>query len=92
MVDAAVSFDGPWAKRGFPSPTGVEVVISVDTGEVFDYHVGSKECQKCTLKRNQCSSDKEFAKWQIEQLAFNDCDINFAGSSPAMEAEGAIVV
>ena len=92
VVDAAVSFDGTWAKRGFTSLTGVVFVISVDTGEVLDYHVLCKECRKCTLKRNQCQSDEEFAEWQIEHLASNDCDINFAGSSPAMEAEGATVV
>ena len=31
-LDAAVSFDGTWAKRGFTSLTGVVFVISVDTG------------------------------------------------------------
>jgi len=38
VVDVAVSFDGTWAKRGFTSLTGVVFVISVDTGEVLDYH------------------------------------------------------
>ena len=52
VVDAAVSFDGTWAKRGFTSLTGVVFVISVDTGEVLDYHVLSKECRKCTMKRS----------------------------------------
>ena len=37
VIDAAVSFDGTWAKRGFTSLTGVVFVIYVDTGEVFDY-------------------------------------------------------
>lgn len=92
VVDAAVSFDGTWAKRGFTSLTGVVFVISVDTGEVLDYHVLSKECRKCTMKRSQCQTDEEFEAWQIEHLASNACDINFNGSSPAMEAEGAIVV
>ncbi|CAB4030044.1 Hypothetical predicted protein [Paramuricea clavata] len=45
VVDVAVSFDGTWAKRGFTSLTGVVFVLAVDTGEVLDYHVLSKECR-----------------------------------------------
>lgn len=44
IVDIAVSFDGTWAKRGFTSLIGVVFVIALDTGEVLDYHVLSKEC------------------------------------------------
>ena len=54
VVDPAVSFDGTWAKRGFTSLTGVVFVVSVDTGEVLDYHVLSKACQRCSLKKSQC--------------------------------------
>lgn len=81
-LDAAVSFDGTWAKRGFTSLTGVVFAISVDTGEVLDYHVLSKACQKCALKKGKGLSDEEFEEWLLE----HDCDINFAGSSPAMES------
>ena len=92
IVDAAVSFDGTWSKRGFTSLTGVVFVISVDTGEVLDYHVLSKECRKCAMKKAQCESDDAFGEWQTQHLARNECDINFHGSSPAMEAEGATVL
>ena len=67
-------------------------VIAVDTGEVLGYHVLSKECRKCSIKKSKCSSDEEFEEWLIEHQASNRCDINFAGSSPAMEAEGAMVL
>ena len=87
ILDAAVSFDGTWAKRGFTSLTGVAFAISVDTGEVLDYHVLSKSCQKCALKKGKCT-DEEFEEWLLE----HECDINFTGSSPAMEAEGAVVL
>ena len=87
ILDAAVSFDGTWAKRGFTSLTGVVFVISVDTGEVLDYHVLSKSCQSCALKKGKCT-DEEFEEWLLE----HECDINFTGSSPAMEAEGAVVL
>ena len=50
LVDAAISFDGTWAKRGFTSLIVVFVII-VYTGEVLDYHVLSKECRKCTQKK-----------------------------------------
>ena len=63
-VDAAVSFDGTWAKQGFTSLTGIVFVIAVDTGEVVDYHVLSKECHKCSIKKSQCQSDEEFDQWQ----------------------------
>ena len=93
IIDAAVSFDGTWAKRGFTSLTGVVFAISVDTGEVLDYHVMSKSCRKCSLKKSQCEGDVEqFEEWRREHLASGDCDINFEGSSPAMEAEGASVL
>ncbi|CAH3152730.1 unnamed protein product [Pocillopora meandrina] len=68
VVDAAVSFDGTWAKRGFTSLTGVVFVISVDTGEVLDYHVLSKECRKCTMKRSQCQTDEEFKHGRLSIL------------------------
>ena len=93
VLDAAVSFDGTWAKRGFTSFTGVVFVISVDTGEVLDYHVLSKACQKCALKKTQCEGDDDqFEEWRTEHLASGECDINFTGSSPAMEAEGAEIL
>lgn len=93
VIDAAVSFDGTWAKRGFTSLTGVVFVVSVDTGEVLDYHVLSKACQKCALKKSQCEDNNErFEEWRREHLASGECDINFKGSSPAMEAEGAEIL
>lgn len=58
IIDAAVSFDGTWAKRGFTSLRGVVFVISIDTGEALDYHVMSKSCHKCSLKKTQCQDDE----------------------------------
>ena len=93
IVDAAVSFDGTWAKRGFTSLIGVAIVISVDTGEVLDYHVLSKTCQKCSKKKTECEGDEErLEKWRMEHITAGECDINFTGSSPAMEAEGAVIM
>lgn len=80
-LDVAVSFDGTWAKRGFTSLTGVVFAISVDSGEVLDYTVLSKACQKCSLKQSQCEGDDErFQEWRRDHLASGECDINFNGS------------
>ena len=66
-LDAAVNLDRPWAKRGFTSLTGVVFVISVDTGEVLDYHVLSKACQKCAHKKSQNEGDDDtFEEWRRE--------------------------
>ena len=65
----------------------------MDTGEVLDYHVLSKACLKCDRKRKACEGDDEiFEEWRREHEASGECDINFRGSSPAMEAEGAAVL
>ena len=53
ILDTANCFDGTWAKRGFISLTGVVFAISVDTGEVLDYHVLSKSCLKCIFKKKK---------------------------------------
>lgn len=93
VVDVAVSFDGTWAKHGFSSLIGVVFVISVDTGEVLDCHVLSKACQQCALKKTKCGEDnKTFDDWKTQHIANGECDINFTGSSPAMEAEGAVIM
>ena len=80
---------GHGQNEDLPLLTGIVFVIAVDTGEVLDFHVLSNECHELSIKKSQCQSDEEFYQWQLEHLAADDCDINFTGSSPAMEAEGA---
>lgn len=87
ILDVGISFDGTWTKRGFTSLTDVVFVISINTGEVLDYHVLSKTCKKCTLKKPELS-DEQFE----ESLLEHECDINYLESSLAMETEGAIVL
>lgn len=91
LVDAAISFDSTWAKRGFTS-IGVVFAISIDTGEGLNYHVLSKERRQCTQKKSSCKNDEEFEEWQMEHLVSGEYDINFTGSSPAMEAEAAKIL
>ncbi|XP_028419014.1 uncharacterized protein LOC114544628 [Dendronephthya gigantea] len=47
---------------------------------------------KCSLKKLKCTTDEEFEEWEIEHVFSGECDINFGGSSPAMEMEGAKVL
>ena len=74
LLDITVSFDGTWAKKGHTSLFGIVFVISVDTGEVLDYHVLSKFCKSCSV-------------WEAKKD-----DDPFKYSSPAMEAEGALIL
>ena len=92
ILDVAASFESNWAKRKFRSLTGVVFAIAVDTGKVLNYHVLSKKCRKCSLKKSQCKSHEEFEEWQTDHLASNKCNVNFNGSSSAIEAEGDIVL
>lgn len=75
VLDVAVTFDGTWAKRGFTSLTGVVFVISVDTGEVLDYPVLSKVCQKCAIKKPKVT-EEEFEQWLLTHKCDIKCDIN----------------
>ena len=63
--DAAVSFDGTWAKKGIYISNWSGFCISVVT-EVLDYHVLSKTCPKCALKKSQCEEAEMFEEWRIQ--------------------------
>ena len=68
-------------------------VLSVDTGQVLDYHIMSKFCKACSMWESGKESDlQKYNEWKIQHLLSNDCTINFEGSSPAMEMEGTIII
>ena len=91
VLNIAVSFDGTWAKRGHTSLFGIVFVISVDTGEVLDYHMFSKFCKSCSVWESKKDDDPfKYAEWKISHTS--DCTMNFEGSSPAIEAEGALIL
>lgn len=52
-------------------------------------------CQKLVrsvaCKKSKCSDD-QFEEWKIEHVAVNECGTNFDGSSPAVEAEAAVIL
>ena len=91
VLDIAVSFDGTWAKRGHTSLFDIMFVISVDTGEVLNYHVLSKFCKSCSVWEAKKDDDPfKYAEWKISDTS--DCTMNVEGSSPAMEAERALIL
>lgn len=88
VIDLAVSYDGSWHKRGFTSNYGVGNVIHIDTGLVIDVCVLSKYCRNCALTKERLGEQSlEFFFWfQVHKA---ECDINYTGSSPAMEVAAA---
>ena len=51
----------------------------------------------CSTRIAHCNcplegDDEHFQEWRREHLASGECDINFNGSSPAMEVEGASIL
>lgn len=60
-------------------------VISCETGKVLDYRVQSKHCAGCKYWKKKDKSSDEYKRWKDKH---NDCEINFVGSSVAMEPTG----
>ncbi|CAF1183467.1 unnamed protein product [Adineta ricciae] len=81
-----VSGDGSWQKRGFASLNGVAAVLSsCVTPKVLDIERMSKKCTVC----DGALSIKEKSRQQYEEIISNhNCQINFKGSSGAMEVDG----
>lgn len=73
--DISVGIDGTWQKRGFSSLNGVVSVSSFDTSKILDVEILTKYCHFCSTSKNKRKP--------------HFCQKNFAGSSGAMEVEGA---
>ena len=91
-LDAVVSYDGTWHRRGFTSNYGVGVIIAMDTGEVLDVQVVSKLCEECKAWEWMDPNCEPFMAWKREHEASGQCQANYAGSSPAMEVEAAKIM
>ena len=92
VIDAGVSFDGTWSKRGYTANFGVGVVISIDTGEVIDYTVMSKTCDKCKAAEKLKDNPVKYAEWQESHKASGKCQKNYEGSSGSMEKQAAKIM
>ena len=91
-INIAVSFDGTWSKRGFTANYGIGVVIAVETGEVLDYAVMSKSCEKCKAAEKLKGDLEKYKQWKANHASQGECQKNFEGSSTAMEKEAAKII
>lgn len=93
IIDVPVSFDGTWHHRGFKSSHGLGVAMSVDTGEVLDVEVLSKECVDCRRmkSRGYDSDDDDYMIWEYHHFEGGYCNHNYEGPSGGMEQESAKV-
>ena len=91
-LNIAVSFDGTWSKRGFTANYGIGVVIAVETGEVLDYAIMSKSCEKCKAAEKLKEDPEKYQQWKERHASHGDCQKNYEGSSSAMEKEAAKII
>jgi len=88
-ADVGVSMDGTWQRKGFSSTLGVITAISIDSGKVLDIAILSKSCKGCTRMAKIAKTDpKHHELWKLS----HNCNLNYTGSSPAMETAGALKI
>ena len=88
MTDIVVMCDGTWSKRGFTSLYGVVVVASWESGKVLNTEVLTKYCAECSRHESMQKDSEEYKSWWEGHQ--DRCNVNYHGSSPAMEATGAL--
>lgn len=88
-ADVGVSVDGTWQRKGFSSTLGVITAISIDSGKVLDTAILSKSCKGCTrMEKIAKINPNRYQLWK----ASHKCNLNYEGSSPAMECAGATTI
>ena len=80
IVDIWVTVDGRWQRRGYTLMNGVVVAVSVDMGKVLDIEVLSRFCKSCSSLGRILKDDPQ---------EFDTCHVNYTGTAPAIEVEGA---
>ncbi|XP_065830649.1 uncharacterized protein [Oscarella lobularis] len=88
VIDAAVTFDGTWAKRGYSSHYGVQAALL--NGRVIDFQMLCTYCKSCQ-RMEESGVDKDsvvYLDWYRKHLPI--CRKNYNGSSASMEAQGAV--
>jgi len=90
FINTAVSCDGTWHKRGFSSLYGASFVISEQTGQVLDYDFMSKTCSTCRLWAYEDQQSSEYKEFWLSHK--DQCQANYSGSSPGMDAKGAVTL
>ena len=86
IVDTSISCDGTWQKRGFTSLNGAVACLSMKTGRVIDVESMSRYCKVCVTNEKFKVTDP--LKYET-LMANHACKLNYQGSAPSMEMEGA---
>lgn len=89
-----ICFAGSWHSQGHSSSLGLSLVIDAHTALVVDYLVLSKRCATC------CDMKTKFTKKKIDQVKYDAwkckhnevCNLNYEGSSGAMEETAAKIL
>lgn len=69
VIDATVSLDVSWQKRGFTSNYGVGFVVDKKTGLILDMACASKYCHSCVLQEKSLgAATPEFKQWYDQHL------------------------
>ena len=88
ILDIGVSVDGTWQKQGFSLLNGGVAVISIDNGKVIDVEPMSRYCRECFVNtRRLRDGDDSLQIWREKHR--DVCKLNYVGSAPPMEPEGA---
>ena len=87
VIDIGVSVDGSWQRRGYSSLNGVITAISIDSGKIVDVESMSRYCRLCQINKESLTIE-DFEVWHKEHKKA-DCKLNYSGSAPSMETEGA---
>ena len=90
VLDITVTCDGTLARRGFQSLYGIVVVVSWKSKKVLDVEVLSKHCQACAIHHEMNTSSNGILDWWEGHQA--SCEVNYCGSSSAMESTGALPI
>ena len=70
-----VSVDGTWQRRGFSSLNGVVAAVSVNTGNVVDIEIMSRNCKACESHENmRISNPVDYDLWKNSHE--KDCQYN----------------
>ena len=86
ISNAGVSVDGTWQRRGYSSLNGTVAVIPMDNGKLVDIKSMIRQRKPCQRSR-ETISEEDFDIWYTIHQKI--CSMNYAGSAPMMEVDGA---
>ena len=86
ISNVGVSVDGTWQRRGDSSLNGTVAVISMDNGKLLDIESITRQCKPCQRSKESLS-EEDFDVWYT--IHQKGCSMNYAGSAPMIEVEGA---